>query len=111
MSRVLEFVRRAKPTTITVSEARVAAIRDPRSTFSSFVRELRAAGYRIEERGVFASDAEVVRGIAVCREFYRTVSRPLMLEHMDAMMLGDTGGFQRAEAAAAKEFFRRKGYA
>jgi hypothetical protein len=111
MAHVLEFIRRSKPETITVSEAKVAAIRDPGSAFSYFVGELRAAGYAVEERGVFASDAEVVRGIAVCREFYRTVSRRLMLDHMDAMIRGETEGFQKAEAAAAREFFRRKGYA
>jgi hypothetical protein len=109
-SRVLEFVRRSRPETITISEAKVAAIRDPKSAFSAFVGELRAAGYEVEERGVYASDAEVVRGISVCKEFYRTVSRRLMLEHMDEMMRGDVKGFQRAEAAAAREFFRAKGY-
>jgi hypothetical protein len=109
-SRVLEFIRKSKPETITVSEAKVAAIRDPRSAFSAFVGELRAAGYEVEERGVYASDAEVVRGISVCKEFYRTVSRRLMLEHMDAMMRGEMEGFQREEAAAARKFFRAKGY-
>ncbi|MDG7020494.1 MAG: hypothetical protein JRN23_01025 [Nitrososphaerota archaeon] len=110
MAGVIEFVRRSKPETITISEAKVSAIRDPRSRFSEFVGKLRALGYSVEERGIFPSDAEVVRGIAVCREFYRTVSRRLMRDHMDEMMRGDTGSFQRAEAAAAREFFRRKGY-
>jgi hypothetical protein len=109
-SRVLEFIRRSKPETITISEAKVAAIRDPGSAFSAFVGELRAAGYEVEERGIYASDAEVVRGISVCKEFYRTVSRRLMLEHMDAMMRGDMEGFQREEVAAARKFFRAKGY-
>lgn len=111
MSSVVEFVRKSKPETITISEAKVSAMRDPRSRFSGFLGELRGLGYAVEEKGVFSSDAYVVRGISVCREFYRTVSSRLMREHMDEMMRGDTGGFQRAEAAAAKEFFRRKGYA
>jgi len=111
MSNVVDFIRKSKPETITISEAKVAAIRDSRSAFSTFIDELKAAGYQIEEHDVFASDAEVVRAIAVCKEFYRTVSTRLMLEHMDAMIRGDMGGFQRAEAAAAKEFFRDKGYA
>ncbi len=110
MPRVLEFIRASKPETITISEAKVAAIRDPSSAFSSFLAELRGIGYRVEERGVFASDAEVIKGISVCREFYRTVSRKLMLEHMDSMMRGDVRAFNDAEAAAAKKFFRRKGY-
>ena len=110
VSHVVEFIRKSKPETITISEAKVAAIRDGRSAFSAFVDELRAEGYEVEERGVYASDAEVVRGISVCKEFYRTVSRRLMLEHMDAMMRGDMAGFQRAEAVAARQFFGAKGY-
>lgn len=109
-SRVLEFIRESRPETITISEAKVAAIRDPDSAFSRFVDELRAAGYAVEERGIYATDAEVVRGISVCREFYRSVSAKLMQAHMPAMMRGEMEGFQKAEAAAAKEFFRAKGY-
>jgi hypothetical protein len=110
MSSVVSYVKNSVPDTITVSEAKVAAIRNPRSAFTRFIGELRDLGYRIEERGIYADDAEVVRGIKVCREFYRTVSRGLMREHMDEMIRGDTGGFLKAEAAASKEFFRRRGY-
>ena len=110
MSRVVGFIRDSKPETITISEAKVAAIRDGKSAFSAFIGELRDEGYQIEERGVYANDAEVVRAISVCKEFYRTVSRRLMLEHMDAMIKGDMEGFQRAEAVAARQFFRAKGY-
>jgi len=111
MSSVVGFIRKSKPEIITISEAKVRAIRDPKSNFSAFVEELRAAGYQIEERGVYADDAQVVRAISVCKEFYRTVSTRLMQEHMDAMMRGDIVGFQKAEAVAAKAFFRDKGYA
>ncbi len=111
MSRVLEFIRASRPETITISEAKVAAIRDPKSRFSSFVRALEAEGYQVEERGVYVGDAEVVRAISVCKEFYRTVSRRLMLEHMDSMMRGDVRGFQEAEAGEARRFFGAKGYA
>ncbi len=111
MRRVVEFIRESKPETITISEAKVSAIRDAKSSFSKFIGELKAAGYRIDERGVYAHDAEVVRAISVCKEFYRKVSRGLMLEHMDAMIEGDMKGFQKAEEVAAKKFFRDKGYA
>jgi hypothetical protein len=111
MSRVVEFINKSRPETITISEAKVSAIRDPKSSFSAFIGELREAGYEIEERGVYARDAEVIRAISVCKEFYRTVSTRLMQEHMDSMMRGDMEAFQKAGAAAAKEFFRRKGYA
>src|SRR6266849_5466771 len=61
MSRVVEFIRKSRPETITISEAKVAAVRDPKSNFSAFIAELKAAGYQIDERGIFANDAEVVR--------------------------------------------------
>ncbi len=111
MSRVVGFIGKSRPETITISEAKVSAIRDPKSNFSTFIGELKALGYEIEERGIFASDAEVVRAISVCKEFYRTVSRRLMLDHMDSMMRGDMEDFHKAEASAAKEFFKEKGYA
>jgi hypothetical protein len=110
MSRVVEFIRRSRPETITISEAKVRAIRDPESNFSAFIGELKAMGYGIEERGIFASDAEVVHAISVCKDFYRAVSKKLLLEHMDEMMRGNTEGFQKAEAAAARDFFRERGY-
>ena len=111
MARVIEYIQKSRPETITISEAKVAAIRDSESNFSAFIGALKAAGYQIEERGIFASDAEVVRAIAVCKEFYRTVSRRLMLDHMDDMVKGDMEGFRKAEAIAAKRFFRSRGYA
>lgn len=110
MPRVVEFIRRSRPEVITISEAKVKAIRDPRSSFSRFIGELRAGGYQIEERGVYPDDATVVGAISVCREFYRTVSARLMAEHMDAMMRGEMEAFQKAEASAAKDFFRGRGY-
>ena len=110
MSHVIEFIRRSRPETITISEAKVKAIRDSKSAFSTFIGELKAAGYQIEERGIYANDEQVVGAISICKEFYRTVSRKLMLDHMDEMIRGDMEGFQKAEAVAAKEFFKRKAY-
>ena len=110
MSNVLAFIEEAMPGTITISEAKVTAIRNPKSAFSSFVAELRAMGYLIEERGVFTSDTEVLKGISVCREFYRKVSRALLTDHIQTMMKGDFEDFREQEEIAAKQFFRDKGY-
>jgi hypothetical protein len=107
---VVDFIEKSEPEMITISEAKVSAIRDSRSNFSAFIRKLEATGYAIEERGIFASDTEVIRGISVCREFYRTVSSELMAGHMGAMMQSDLDRFQEEEAKAAKRFFRSKGY-
>jgi hypothetical protein len=110
MSNVVAFIKKTTPDTITLSEARVSAIRNPKSAFSNFVVNLKSMGYQIEERGIFASDAEVLKGISVCKEFYRTVSRVLMTKHIQEMVKGDFEEFQEQEKAAAKEFFRDKGY-
>ena len=109
-SKVVEFVRASKPENITVSEAMTSAIRDPESNFSAFVRALERLGYAVEQRGVYESDAEVIKGIDDCREFYTRVSRPLMKKNMGSMMRGDNSRFEREERLAAREFFRRRGY-
>ena len=110
LSQVVDFIDKARPETITISEAKVSAIKDPGSSFSDFIARLRGMGYAVEERGIFASDDEVVRGISVCREFYQEVDRGLMAGHMDEMIEGNLQRFQDEERAAAKAFFERKGY-
>jgi len=110
MPNVVAFIKKAKPDTITISEARVSAIRNPKSAFSTFIADLKTIGYQIEERGIFASDAQVLRGISVCKEFYRRVSRVLTANHMNEMVGGNLEVFQEEEEAAANKFFRDKGY-
>jgi hypothetical protein len=110
MSNVVRFIQESRPEVITLSEARVSAIRDRESNFSKLVAKLSAKGYAIEENGVFESDAEVLRGIAICREFYRTTSKKLLVQHMPAAVRGDLKGFKEEEEAAARVFFRSKGY-
>jgi hypothetical protein len=109
-ANVVELIARSKPETITVSEAKVSAIRDEKSSFSGFMARLEELGYRVEKSGVTMEDEEVVNGISVCMEFYRTVSKKLMLKHAEAMMKGDYHGFLAEEETAAKTFFERKGY-
>lgn len=109
-SKVVRFIEESKPETVILSEARVSAIRNPQSNFSKFVANLSAMGYETEERGIFEGDAEVLRSIAVCKEFYRTVSRKLTAKHMPEMMRGDLKGFKEEEKIAARKFFRSKGY-
>ena len=110
MSNVVRFIEATKPETVTISEAKVSAIRSKSSAFSSFLDRIRKSGYGVEERGIYGSDSEVERGIAVCEEFYLKTSRRLMKDHMEAMMMGDLRDFDKEEASAARDFFRRKGY-
>ncbi len=111
MSKVIRFIKNSRPPVITVSEVKVSAIRDDGSNFSRFMGALRDFGYQVEESGVYRTDAEVLKGISICKEFYRTVSRRLASDHMGSMMGGDLAGFEAEERKVAREFFRRKGYA
>lgn len=109
-SSVLDFIRSSRPEVITISEAKVRAIRDRDSHFSRFLESVGAMGYAIEEEGVYKDDAEVIRGIEVCKGFYREVSTRLLKEHMGSMMRGDYSAFEKEEAFAAKEYFSSRGY-
>ncbi len=110
MARIVDLVRRSRPGVITLSEAKLSAIRSSDSSFSKLVTELKDIGYKIEHAYLGASDAEIVKGISVCNEFYRAVSKPLMLKYEDEMMRGDFRSFDSEERAAAKEFFSARGY-
>ncbi|MDA4122421.1 MAG: hypothetical protein OK456_04475 [Thaumarchaeota archaeon] len=110
LAQVVDFIDKARPETITISEAKVSAIKDPGSRFSDFIARLRDMGYTVEERGIFSSDDEVIRGISVCREFYEEVSKSLMADQMDEMIEGNARRFEDEEKAAAKAFFESKGY-
>lgn len=110
MPNVVRFIGASRPEIITISEARVSAIRNGASRFNEFLAALRDMGYEVEESGIYESDRDVLRGIRVCWEFYRRVSRRLMSEHMEAMMAGNLADFEKAEETAARDFFRDRGY-
>ncbi len=110
MLNVVQFIQESRPETIILSEVRVSAIRDKESNFSRLVARLSTMGYEIEENGVFESDAKAIKGMRVCKEFYRTISRKLMSQHLRAAMRGDLKAFKEEEEVAAREFFRDKGY-
>jgi hypothetical protein len=110
MSGVVDLLRRSRPETVTISEVRVSAVKSPASGFSGLREEMESMGYEFDETAVYESDEEVTRGIAVCKEFYRTISKRLTAEHMDSMLDGDMGGFHDDEREAAKRFFEGKGY-
>ncbi len=109
MKDVTEFVRKTRPEVITVSEAKVSALRAEGSSISRLLKSFIDMGYRVDE-DFLLDDASVVRGISICNEFYSTVSSALMRKHAKEMMEGDFEGFRREEKAAARDFFADKGY-
>lgn len=109
-AHVLNFIQRSSPRTITISEARVKALRDPRSNFSDFLTKLRAFGYTIEETDMLSEDAAIERQIKDCADFYLEVSRGLLAEKIRANPEFGLEELGAVEGPAAKEFFRKRGY-
>ncbi len=109
MTHVLNFIRRAQPELITLSEAKAAAIRNPRSNFSTFLSKLRSGGYRVEEAHILEDDEETLRRIKDCEDFYLTTSKGVLIGNLQRGESLDK--MHREEQAKAKEFFRSRGYA
>ena len=109
-AHVLKFIERSSPRTITLSEGKVAAIRNPQSNLSGFLARLSSFGYSIEETNIFPEDATIERQIKDCADFYLEVSRGILAEEIrknPEFRLEELGA---EEAPAAKEFFRKRGY-
>lgn len=77
MGRVQRFIRKVKPSLITISEAKVAAIRNPKGNFSKFVNKLRAMGYEVEYTNVFASDEEAEESLTSYQRFHEQIWKPI----------------------------------
>lgn len=109
-AHVLNFIQRSSPRTITISEAKVKALRDSKSNFSDFLAKLRSFGYTIEEADVLAEDAIIEKQIKDCADFYLEVSRGILAEKIRANPEFGLEELGAVETPAAKEFFRKRGY-
>jgi len=77
MERVQRFIRKVKPSLITISEAKVAAIRNMKSNFSKLVNKLRALGYEVEYTSVFASDEKAEESLTIYQRFHEQIWKPI----------------------------------
>jgi len=109
-AHVLNFIQRSSPLTITISEAKVDALRNPRSNISGFLDKLRSFGYAVEEKDVLSEDALIEKQIKDCADFYLEVSRGILAEKIRANPEFGLEELGAVEAPAAKEFFRKRGY-
>lgn len=109
-AHVLNFIQRSNPQIITVSEAKVKALRDPKSNFSGFLTKLRSFGYAIEEVDVLTADATIEKQIKDCADFYLEISRGILSDKIRANPEFGLEELGAVEAPAAKEFFRKRGY-
>lgn len=107
----MRLVRKCKPDTITISEAKVSAIRNPNSAFSRFASRLAALGYEIEEIEVFENDQAAQQLIDLYQEYYEQIQRKLVVKHArNGDASGEVSRRTPEEVEATKEFFKRKGF-
>ena len=109
MAHVLEFVQRSAPEVITLSEAKVAAIRNPRSNFSKLLDEFKSLGYRVEEKAIFEEDSGIEKQIKDCADFYTEVAKGMMAGRIKRNPDSSFEDFTKEEGLAAREFFRKRG--
>lgn len=95
MERVLGLIRKTKPPLITISEAKVVAIRDPRSNFSKLMTKLSALGYKIKYAKIFASDEEAERPLKVYKDFEERIQKPLIKKQFADSDLLSSEAFER----------------
>lgn len=69
---VLRLIRKTRPRLITVSEAKLSALRNPQSNVSALLNIVKRMGYVIEER-LLESDKQAEDAIATYAEYYKTV--------------------------------------
>jgi hypothetical protein len=75
--QVLKLIRKTKPQVITVSEAKMSAIRNSNSGFSGLLARLRNVGYSIDFKLVFSSDEDAEDALKTYQDFYEKVQKPL----------------------------------
>lgn len=109
-AHVLDFIQRSNPRTITVSEAKVAALRNPRSNISGFLSKLETYGYSVEEVGVFPEDGPIERQIKDCADFFLEVEREVFIRKVQTDPGFNPEELMKEEAPLAREFFTKRGY-
>jgi hypothetical protein len=90
MEQVLRLIKKTKPKLITMSEARVSAIKNPSSNYSKFVSRLHGMGYKIEYDQIFDSDKEAEDAMDKYQEFFEKIQLPIMRNNAGAGFLEAT---------------------
>jgi len=108
--RTLKLIRKTKPPIITISEAKITAIKEAKSNFSKLTSRLRNLGYKIEYKLAFDNDTEAERLIKIYKEFNEEVQKPLERKHLIGQDPLSSEGFTRYHKElkeATKGYFRR----
>jgi len=110
--QVLRFIRKCKPDVITISEAKVEAIRNQNSAFSRFTARLSSNGYKLEESDIFESDKEAEDRLSLYQEFYEKVQKGLVMKNLAQRYrrksYGGDDNYRAELAKVTREFFATK---
>ena len=109
--QMLRFIRKTKPEIITMSEAKVTAMREPKSNFSRFIGHLKNMGYKISRKTIFDNDEEAERLIKIYQEFYEGVQKPLERKRRMEPDYFSKEAFERYHKElkeATKRYFRQR---
>jgi hypothetical protein len=107
LARVIRFIEKTTPPVITLSEAKLAAIRDAGSRFSSLVDRLRTLGYEVEVAGLVQSDEETLRQIKDTEDYFNRYGRRILMNHAQD---SDFEAMIDEARVAARGFFGSRGY-
>ena len=109
-ARTLKLLRKTKPPIITISEAKITAIKEGKSNFSKLTNRLKNLGYKIEYKLAFDNDREAERLIRIYKEFDEGIQKPLERKHKIGQGPQSSEAFTRYHKElkeAAKRYFRR----
>ena len=107
--QILRFIRKTKPSLITISEAKVSAIQDASSNFSTFVKRLKNSGYVVRYGKIFASDEYAINLIKAHEHFDQNIQTPLFQEYFAAKDFSDSKAHEQFHdelRKIAKKYFQ-----
>lgn len=104
IQKVISLIRKTKPTLITISEAKVKAMKNIKSKFSWFIKQLKILGYKIEYEQIFDDDKEAEQLLSIHKEYYEKIQKPLMKKHF-ADLFSDS--FHNKLMEATRKYFIR----
>jgi len=93
--QILKFIRKTKPSIVTISESKVSAIQDSSSNFSMFVKRLKNLGYVVRHHKIFLNDEYAISLIKAYEHFHQNVQKPLFQEHFAANDFSDTNAYEQ----------------
>jgi len=76
-TQAIKLIHKIKPQIITISEAKIAAIKDSNSNFSKMINQLERMGYKVTYKMAFKNDEEAQQLIEIYHEFHENVLKPL----------------------------------